>query len=221
MKRLIIAASAAVIGLGGTATHAQTVAQFDQETTARPQSLQPFVDEASDRFGVPEAWIRAVIVAESGGLTTVNGQPITSPAGAIGPMQVMPRTYDELRPRYELGPDPADPEQNILAGTAYLKELHDRFGRAGMFAAYNAGPERYQAYLDRNLPLPEETRAYLAALGNVASSIAAEVASSSENNLFFPLSGQQRESVTAQPAPNSNALFVPLNSPKLSPAADK
>jgi hypothetical protein len=211
MKRLIIAASAVAIGLSGTATHAQTVAQFDQETTARLQSLQPFIDEASVRFGVPEVWIRGVISAESGGQTTVNGQPITSPAGAIGPMQVMPRTYDELRLRYGLGPDPADPEQNILAGAAYLKELYDRFGRAGMFAAYNVGPERYRAYLDGDLPLPEETRTYLAALGNVASGIPAEVPFLSGKDLFFPMSGQDHPGNTAaQPAP-SDALFIPLN----------
>lgn len=221
MKGLIIAAAAAVISLGSTLARAQAVAQFDPKATARLQALQPFIDGASDRFGVPEIWIRAVIAAESGGRTTMNGQPITSPAGAIGPMQVMPQTYDELRLRYAFGPDPADPEQNILAGTAYLKELHERFGRAGMFAAYNAGPERYQAYLDGNLPLPEETRAYLAILGNVASGIPAEVTFASGKDLFFPLSGQNPESTAAQTAPNADALFIPLNPPSPSPAVEK
>lgn len=218
MKGLIIAAMATAMGLGGTSASAQSAAQFDQETTVRLQDLQPFIDEASDRFGVPEAWIRAVIAAESGGRTTMNGLPITSPAGAIGPMQVMPQTYDELRLRYGLGPDPADLEQNILAGTAYLKELYQRFGRAGMFAAYNAGPARYQAYLDGNMPLPEETSAYMAALGDVAAGLPAEAAFSSGSGLFFPLSGQ---STAAQPAPNSNALFVPLNSSSPGPSAEK
>ncbi len=221
MKCLIIAASALAIGLGGTSTRAQSVAQFDQETTARLQALQPLIDEASHRFGVPAAWIRAVINAESGGRTTINGKPIISPAGAMGPMQVMPRTYDELRRRYGLGPDPADPEQNIFAGTAYLKELYERFGRAGMFSAYNAGPERYQAYLDGNLPLPEETRAYLAALGNIVSDTAAEAAFTSGKGLFFPLSGQDPESTAAQPAPNSSELFIPLNPPWRGPSAEK
>jgi soluble lytic murein transglycosylase-like protein len=221
VKGVVIAVSATAIYLGGTAAYAQTVVQFDQETTARLQALQPFIDEASDRFGVPGAWIRAVIAAESGGRTTANGEPITSPAGAIGPMQVMPRTYEELRLRYGLGPDPADPEQNILAGTAYLKELHERFGRAGMFAAYNAGPERYQAYLDGHLPLPEETRTYLAALGHVVSGNPAEAPLSSGRNLFFPLSAQNSGDRAAQPAPNSNALFVPLNPPAPDPSAEK
>ena len=89
MKGLIIAAAAAAIGLGGTPASAQAAAQFDMETAGRLQVLQPFIDEASDRFGIPEAWIRAVIRAESGGRTTVNSQPITSRAGAMGPMQVI------------------------------------------------------------------------------------------------------------------------------------
>ena len=221
MKGPIIAVAATAIFLTNAPAHAQAVAQFDEETTARLQLLQPFIDEASDRFGVPDAWIRAVIAAESGGRTTVKGEPITSRAGAIGPMQVMPRTYDELRLRYGLGPDPAAPEQNILAGTAYLKELHERFGRAGMFAAYNAGPERYQAYLDGNLPLPDETRAYLATLGSVPSDTAAEVTFTSGKDLFFPISGQNSGITARQSAPNSNALFVPLNPPAPDPSAEK
>jgi soluble lytic murein transglycosylase-like protein len=221
MKGVIIAVSATAIGLGGSAPLAKAVAQFDTQTTARLQVLQPFIHEASERFGVPEAWIGAVIVAESGGRTTMNGEPIMSPAGAIGPMQVMPLTYDELRLRYGLGPDPADPEQNILAGTAYLKELYERFGRAGMFAAYNAGPERYQAYLDARLPLPEETRAYLAALGNALSDTTTEATFISGEDLFFPLSGQGPESTKSQSAPTSNALFIPLNPPALGPSAEK
>jgi soluble lytic murein transglycosylase-like protein len=221
VKGLVIAVSATAIGLGGIPAGAQTVAIFDQETTARLRTLQSFIDEASDRFGVAEDWIRAVISAESGGRTTVDGEPITSRAGAIGPMQVMPRTYDELRLRYGFGPDPADPEQNILAGTAYLKELYDRFGRAGMFAAYNAGPERYQAYLDGNVSLPEETRAYLTVLGNVASGPPAEASAPSGKDLFFPLSGPDPGTPAAQSAASSDTLFVPLNVPGPSSSADR
>lgn len=221
MKGLIIAASATAINLTSAAVRAETIVQFDQETTARLQALQPFIDQASDRFGVPEVWIRAVISAESGGRTTVNGEPITSPAGAIGPMQVMPQTFDELRLRYGLGPDPADPEQNILAGTAYLKELYERFGRAGIFAAYNAGPELYQAYLDGHLPLPDETRVYLATLGNVLSDTAAEAIVASGKHLFFPLSGLSPGSTAAPSGSNASALFIPLNPPTLGPSAEK
>ncbi len=79
-------------------------------------------------------------------------------------MQIMPQTYAELRFRYHLGADPYAPRSNILAGAAYLHELHDRYGPAGFLAAYNAGPGRYEDYLMCGRPLPQETRNYVAAL---------------------------------------------------------
>jgi Transglycosylase SLT domain len=87
-----------------------------------------------------------------------------SPKGAIGLMQIMPDTWAGLRLRYRLGRDPRDPHDNILAGAAYLREMHDRFGAAGFLAAYNAGPGRYVEYVAAGRPLPAETRAYVAAL---------------------------------------------------------
>nr|WP_245164301.1 MULTISPECIES: lytic transglycosylase domain-containing protein [Bradyrhizobium] len=113
------------------------------------------VDEASRRFSVPTRWIRAVIDAESAGDVRAK-----SPKGAMGLMQIMPETWAELRARYGLGTDPYDPSDNILAGTAYLRELHDRYGSPGFLAAYNAGPGRYEAHL-AGRQLPVETEAYL------------------------------------------------------------
>jgi len=125
---------------------------------------QPLIAEASRRFGVPESIIVSVIRAESGGRTTLNGRPITSRAGAMGLMQLMPGTWAQLRAELQLGPDPHDPHDNIIAGTAYLRQLSDRFGYPGMIAAYNAGPARYAAYLARRQRLPAETVAYLNAV---------------------------------------------------------
>ncbi len=126
----------------------------------------PYVHEAAVRFSVPEAWIRAVMQQESGSRqTSADGSPITSSAGAMGLMQVMPGTYDLLRQRYALGPDPYDPRSNILAGTAYLKEMHARFGAPAFLAAYNAGPDRVDAYLNGSTMLPDETVNYVAAIG--------------------------------------------------------
>jgi Soluble lytic murein transglycosylase and related regulatory proteins (some contain LysM/invasin domains) len=82
-------------------------------------------------------------------------------------MQIMPRTWVELSVRYGLGIDPFDPLDNILAGAAYLREMHDRFGSPGFLAAYNAGPERYEQHLATGRPLPAETQAYVAALAPV------------------------------------------------------
>lgn len=126
---------------------------------------QVFIAEAAQRFGIPEAWIRAVMHAESDGQATVDGRPITSPVGAIGLMQMLPKTYVEMQRRHGLGPDPADPRDNILAGTAYLREMLDRFGYPHLFAAYNAGPERIEAYLRGEQSLPVETKAYVAQIG--------------------------------------------------------
>ena len=125
----------------------------------------PYITEASRRFDVPDTWIRAVMHQESGGQEYLNGQLITSGAGAMGLMQVMPATYDEVRARYDLGDDPFDPHSNILAGTAYLREMYDIYGAPGFLAAYNAGPARLDDYLSNNRPLPDETRHYVAMIG--------------------------------------------------------
>jgi cell division septation protein DedD len=125
----------------------------------------PYVREASARFDVPEIWIRSVMRVESGGNEYLEGQLITSPAGAMGLMQVMPETYEEVRDRYGLTDDPYDPHQNILAGTAYLREMYDIYGAPGFLAAYNAGPRRLDDYLSNNRSLPDETRRYVAMIG--------------------------------------------------------
>jgi soluble lytic murein transglycosylase-like protein len=118
-----------------------------------------FIAEASTRFAIPASWIRAVMQVESGG-----DERATSPRGAMGLMQLMPGTWVELSVRYGLGLDPFDASDNILAGTAYLKEMHDRFGSAGFLAAYHAGPARYEQHLATGQPLPPETIAYIAAV---------------------------------------------------------
>jgi hypothetical protein len=116
----------------------------------------PFVTEASRRFTIPEQWIRTVMKAESGG----NAQAVSS-RGALGLMQIMPATWVELSVRNDLGVDPFDPRDNILAGTAYLREMLDRFGSEGFLAAYNAGPRRYEQLLATGRRLPEETLIYV------------------------------------------------------------
>lgn len=118
-----------------------------------------FVAEAARRFGVPERWIWAVMRIESRGRVRA-----VSSKGAMGLMQIMPDTWIELRARYRLGADPYDPRDNILAGAAYLRDMHDRYGAPGFLAAYNAGPTRYEDYLSSGRPLPAETIAYVAAL---------------------------------------------------------
>lgn len=127
------------------------------------------IAEASQRFGIPERWIRAVLRVESAGDVHA-----VSSAGAIGLMQVMPDTWANLRDRYGLGRDPYDPRDNIMAGAAYLRAMWDRYGDvAAMLAAYNAGPGRYDEHRTTGRPLPAETRAYVAALAPILGSAAA------------------------------------------------
>jgi len=157
------------------------------------------IAEASHRFAIPEPWIRAVMRAESGGEAMVDGHPITSRAGAIGLMQVMPATYAEMRAANNLGTDPADPHDNILAGTAYLRAMFDRYGYPGLFAAYNAGPERFEQSL-RGRPLPEETRAYLTTVAD------SRPQPPSGTRLFVTLGNTANGASTAA----LGGLFVPL-----------
>ncbi len=129
---------------------------------ASPRSALPFsafVAEASQRFSIPANWIRAVMRIESAGDVRA-----VSPKGAMGLMQIMPKTYAGLRARHHLGPDAYDPRDNILAGAAYLREMLDRYGSPGFLAAYNAGPARYDEHLQTGRPLPTETQVYVAIL---------------------------------------------------------
>jgi len=200
---------------------------------------EPLIAESSRRFGVPESWIRSVMRAESGGQTMFDGRPITSRAGAMGLMQVMPETYEEMRLQLGLGGDPYDPHDNILAGAAYLREMYDRYGYPGFLAAYNAGPERYDDYLMRGRALPQETLGYLAAIspnlrdivlsqgpsgapspvGQLSFGRPAHTAVPSGSSLFFALSsGSKGQVAVAQTMPDeahahwkSGPLFVPLH----------
>lgn len=169
---------------------------------------QPFVSEASQRFGIPEAWILRVMRAESGGETHRNGRPIRSRAGAIGLMQLMPGTWAMMRVEHHLGPDPDHPRDNILAGTAYLRAMYDRFGYPGCFAAYNAGPGRYAAYLARRATLPAETIDYLTAVTGRAPSQAV-LPASAPRQLLFVLRRELREtSEIASQVPSAEGLFA-------------
>ncbi|KGJ05231.1 Transglycosylase SLT domain-containing protein [Paracoccus halophilus] len=160
--RYAVLLTAAMLSLGAGSTMA--VAQSTPMVrTAAVDPHAAHIADAARRFGIPEHWIIAVLRTES-----VGDVRAVSSAGAMGLMQVMPDTWAGLRIRHRLGRDPYDPRDNILAGTAYLREMFDRYGNvAAMLAAYNAGPGRYDEYLATGRALPPETRAYVAALAPV------------------------------------------------------
>ena len=135
----------------------------------RMKRWDPLIIEASKRFGVPQSWLHAVMQAESGGRTMLDEtHKIVSSAGAMGLMQLMPSTYEDMRVAYGLGTDPFDPHDNIFASAAYLRFLREKYGYPTMFAAYNDGPGNLEEKLASGGLLPAETRLYLV---NVTASV--------------------------------------------------
>jgi soluble lytic murein transglycosylase-like protein len=171
------------------------------------------VAEASARFGIPEAWIRRVMSAESAGRTSMGGRPIVSRAGAMGLMQLMPDTWREMRTLLGLGEDPHAPRDNILAGAAYLRAMYDRFGYPGLFAAYNAGPARYAEHLASGRRLPAETIAYVAAVaGTSPGRVTMAPSARRSSGVFVVLAAARPPDIEPAPTPaGASSLFVRLS----------
>ena len=213
------AVALAVVLLSGGVASASAMAQdMPAARSAAVHSYAGHVADASRRFGIPEAWIWAVMRVESGG----NARAV-SRAGAMGLMQIMPATWGTLHARYGLGPDPFDVRDNIMAGAAYLREMHDRYGKASaMLAAYNAGPGRYDDFVSRGRPLPPETVGYLAQLAPIVgtSSAAEGVATAPPDPfawrraaLFVRTGSAASESVAEQSDGNDTTSELPTDRP--------
>ena len=155
---------------GSTEMDASLVVRFEQEdylppdapaapessvpaapsTALKPASMTELVDNAARKYGLPPAFVRAVVAVESGYQADA-----VSPKGAIGLMQLMPGTAREL------GADPKIPEQNVDAGTRYLRDLLLKYDNQAYhaLAAYNAGPGAVDKY--HGVPPYRETRNYI------------------------------------------------------------
>lgn len=143
--------------LSPVAAHAEPAALAMQPSRVKPvDRFAEIIAEASRRYGVPAHWLRAIMHIESAADFHARSRK-----GAMGLMQIMPETWTELRARHGFGGNPYDPHDNIFAGAAYIRELHDRFGAPGFLAAYNAGPGRYEKHLATGRPLPFETQRYV------------------------------------------------------------
>ena len=170
--------------------------------------FQVHIVEASQRFGIPARRIEAIIMAES------SGDPkAISPKGAMGLMQLMPDTWVELRDQHDLGADPFDARMNTLAGTAYLKVMQGRFGYPALFAAYNAGPGRYEDHLRTGRPLPAETRAYVA---RITEMLAGAGYLASDRTNLQPTGTRNPDQIAS-----GQRLFFSLSTTKTGPQATK
>jgi soluble lytic murein transglycosylase-like protein len=141
---------------------AQPAAMFDSVLQQRLQysatldaprsraAVETLAQHAGARYNVAPELIEAIISNESG-----FDVGASSPAGAQGLMQLMPSTARSLGVT-----DAYDPEQNVIAGTRYLRGLLDRFKRLDLaVAAYNAGPNAVERY--SGVPPFAETQAYV------------------------------------------------------------
>jgi Transglycosylase SLT domain len=186
---------------------AQSASLPHAEPSSRLAQWQSYIAGAAQQFGIPDAWIRRVIQAESGGRTTLHGKPITSAKGAMGLMQVMPDTYRDLRVQYGLGADAYDPRDNILAGAAYLRQMYERYGYPSLFAAYNAGPKRLDDFLLRGRSLPRETLAYV---GNIAPGAEFAFTGASGTAPVHPIQ-TRNGGISSDTNPHSDGLFFVKN----------
>jgi len=221
---LAIAAAAAIPSPSAPAASASML--VDPPPTSIP--IAAIVDEAARRFSIPQAWIYAVVRVESAG-----NPHAVSQKGAAGLMQLMPATWSVLRVRYGLGDDIFDVRDNILAGAAYLREMHDRYGSPGFLAAYNAGPGRYEEYRSAGRPLPAETIAYVTRLAPLVAGSAAAAApiavpdprawtraalfaghaEASDRPAPEPAAAARPDKPSVAAEPTHVGLFVPLSGP--------
>lgn len=135
----------------------------EQEVASEPRKgshkYEDLVLAEAQRQGIDPSLARHVLYKETGNIA--NPENVRSKAGAIGIMQLMPKTAKEL------GVDPTDPEQNIRGGITYLRKMMDKYNDPVLAAAaYNAGPGRVDKALKGEglTALPRETRMYIAGL---------------------------------------------------------
>jgi soluble lytic murein transglycosylase len=123
-----------------------------RDSNSAPEDFEPYIQKAADYHGLSIELLKAIIKAES------DFNPLAvSRKGAMGLMQIMPENFKDLDIR-----DPFDPQENIMGGARYFREMLDRFnGHLPLsLAAYNAGPTAVERYNNR-IPPYKETEDYV------------------------------------------------------------
>ena len=130
-------------------------ASGDTQWLSRSRAFDPYIESAAREAQVQPQLVRAIIVVES----AFNPKAV-SRKGAVGLMQLLPATAR----RYGAS-NAFDPEQNIHAGTRYLRDLIARYGNnlELVLAAYNAGADAVERY-GKHIPPYSETRQYVPAV---------------------------------------------------------
>lgn len=122
--------------MSGAASYTRSITNQrpEQEVNTGNKDIDSYINEASVTYGIPTNIIQAQMQAESN-----FDQSAVSGAGAIGLMQLMPGTAEEL------GVDPNDPRQNVMGGVKYLKQMYDATGNwRDALIAYNEGLGAWQ-----------------------------------------------------------------------------
>ncbi len=139
-RAVLVAMLVTMTNVAAMAQPAPSVAPLQHHAINGP--IAGFIAEASRRFGVPAAWIRVVIRAESAG----DARAVSS-AGAMGLMQIMPNTWPSCARVTVWVPIRSMPATMFTPARRICAKLHDRYGAPGFLAAYHAGPGRYDDYL--------------------------------------------------------------------------
>lgn len=139
---------------------AKARASAPQEQRKGGHKYEEAVIAEAKRQGVDPNLALHVLYKETGNLA--NPESARSKAGAIGVMQLMPKTAKEL------GVNPMDPMENIQGGISYLKKMYGKYQDPALAAAaYNAGPGRLDKALKSEAGLSSlspETRKYIVGL---------------------------------------------------------
>lgn len=120
------------------------------EKPAKTQ-IMDIIDKTCEKYDMDSKLVKALIKQESG-----FNPDAKSKAGAMGLMQLMPKTAESLGVK-----DPMDPKDNIDGGVRYLKQMLDKFNgnKILALAAYNAGPNAVSKY--NGVPPYKETQNYV------------------------------------------------------------
>jgi soluble lytic murein transglycosylase-like protein len=138
-------------GMGQNMASAPPMAPPADCPPVTPAEVKPIIAREAEKHKLDTRLVQAVVETES-----AYSPCAVSSAGAMGLMQLMPATAESLQVT-----DPFDPNQNITAGTAFLKQMLERYGGdvAKALAAYNAGPARVDAA--GGIPAIPETQEYV------------------------------------------------------------